>query len=282
MNWILPGLQKDQEGFLRVSEYLKRIAGINLPLNDKNLMLMAGRLNQVFRQRGVENYADYLRLLERNDPSLLQEFISALTTNTTEFFREPEHFLALRSLVPQILDRKRGSSPELRIWCAAASTGQEPYSIAMTLFELMQEQGPFSLRMLATDIDGEALRRAIDGTYTEGEIAGIPPLYRQKYFSQVSDRPQRQFQAAPDFRSSIQFAQFNLLAEPYPFQFPFDVVFCRNVLIYFDKPTAESVVGKLVRALSPGSYLFVGHSETGMLRMNEVKCAGNAVYQRKA
>lgn len=280
MNAVLRAIKEDKEGFSLLSSLLKQLIGINLLLNDKNLALMAGRLNPLLRKHGIGTYAEYHGLLSGHNPALLQEFVTAMTTNTTEFFREFAHFSALRSLVPKILARKRGNR-ELRVWCAAASTGQEPYSIAITLREVMEEVGPFDLRMLGTDIDTEVLEKAAQGIYSESEMAGVSPLFRQKYFSKLTSEPGNQFEVRHELRNSIRFAQFNLIQETYPFKYPFDVVFCRNVLIYFDRATGESVVEKLVRSLSIESYLFLGHSETGVMRLRNVENVSNAVYQRK-
>lgn len=277
---VLETLQSDHEGFLKIAEIIQKRAGINLPLNDKNLLMVAGRVNPLFRKYSLNNYQEYLKLLENGQPQYVDELLAAVTTHTTEFFREPAHFDLLKKVLPETLKNK-GPNPEIRIWCAASSTGQEPYTIAMTVFEAMKDNKPFSLKMLATDIDSTVLEKATDAFYTPEEIEKIPPHLVEKYFRKV-EIPKRGYQATKELRESIRFARFNLMESSYPFKFPFDFIFCRNVLIYFNRPTAEQVAQKLLSALNLDGYLFLGHSESGVVRTKNVRVMATGFYQRKS
>lgn len=277
---VLQTLQTDRDGFMKVAALVREVAGIHLPLNDKNLLMMAGRLSPLFRAYQIQTYDDYLDILSQRDPAVLRDLVAALTTHTTEFFREAAHFDILKNVLPKILARK-GVNPEIRVWCAAASTGQEPYTLAITLLESMAQTGPFTIKMLATDIDMNVLERANEGIYTEHELGNMPANIKQKYFNHV-EVPRPGYKVVPSMRKLIRFAPFNLMQEPYPFQHPFDFVFCRNVLIYFERDTSEKVVRKMLNGLNVGGYLFLGHSETGVLRSPAVRTAGTAVYERIA
>lgn len=276
---FLDKLQKDEKGFLRLAEILKKNAGINMVLNDKNLTLMASRLNTLLKNNQIVNYKDYAELLEKPNSQYMAEFIVSLTTNTTQFFREPAHFTIMTEKLTEIFQRKEKQKDfDLRIWCSASSTGQEVYTMMMVIQNHPMMSKRWNIRFLATDIDYEVLQKAANGLYQEGEIQGIPDQYLQKYFQGFKDDSGKKFQMKPEYRELVRFATFNLLTEKYPFKNPFDIVFCRNVLIYFDRPTAEGVIEKLARSLGTGGYLFLGHSETGMMRTKLLKTVSNGVY----
>lgn len=277
---VMEDLQKDVQGFKAIAEILKSQTGIQLVENEKNLFLMAGRLNKVLRKLEISEYKDYIALLKSGDPSYLGDLVSAMTTNTTQFFREDEHFELLKTVVKDVMTRK-GADKDLRIWVSASSTGQEAYTIAMVLDEARTSLPQFNLKLLSTDIDPEVLRKASQGIYSQNEINSAPPHYRQKYFEALPKSDPKMYQISSRLRESVRFAQLNLLADAYPFKFPFDIIFCRNVLIYFDRPTSEVIISKFSKALSKDAYLFLGHSETGMMKNPTFKPAGGALYQRK-
>ncbi len=272
-------LQADVDGFRLLSDELKDRTGINLPENSKNLSLMASRLHSRIADMGLETYQEYLELLRDDDPELVRDFIQALTTNTTHFFRESRHFDFLREALPGMLRQKKPGS-DLRVWCAAASTGQEPYTIGMTLMETLGAQSGWNLRFLATDIDDSVLRTAIEAAYTEKELGDLNPMLRQKYFESEGKGSGREYRVKPSLRALIRYANLNLMNE-YPFQHKFDIIFCRNVLIYFDRQTVDRVIEKLADALAPGGLLFIGHSETGALRCASLEPVSTAVYRKK-
>ncbi len=276
---LMAKLQKDENGFLKLAEILKANAGINMVLNDKNLTLMASRLNSVLRDHHIPSYKEYIKLLESGDSKFFTEFIVSLTTNTTQFFREPTHFSFLETKLREILSQKKlQKNNNLRVWCSASSTGQEVYTLLMVIDNHMQNLSGCSLKFLATDIDHEVLERASNGIYRENEIGGIPKEYLKRYFDSSEDEKGIKHQLKSNYREMIRFATFNLLTESYPFQYPFDIIFCRNVLIYFDRETCEAVIGKLAKSLSVGGILFLGHSETGMMKSKLLKTISNGVY----
>ena len=279
---FLDELQLDERGFLRVSTLLKRLAGIHLPLSPKNLSLVAARLSARMRDRGVMGYEEYVDLVAGGAADLRAEFVQALTTNTTHFFREAPHFAALRTVLAELTAAKSNSGAyEWRLWCAATSTGQEPYSIAMTLAECIPDLARWGVRFLASDIDLAALGAASKGLYSAAEMKDVPPHLRQRFFAPfVAPRGERLFRVKDELRELITFAPLNLVAWPYPFQHRFDIVFCRNVLIYFDRETAAKVVQNLVGALSVGGCLFLGHSESGVARPPGVEPIATAVWRK--
>lgn len=277
---LLAGLQADTTGFAEMARILKQHAGINLVLNEKNLTLMATRLVSTLQSYGCLTYWDYLRKLQ-DHPTHVDELISAMTTNTTQFFRESVHFDFLKSQIVQMVrEKQRSTQNELRIWCSAASTGQEIYTILMVLLSAIENPNLIQLQVLATDIDLEVLETASAGVYSQGEVEAVPEAYLQRYFDTIKTGTTTKFRIKREVRSLIRFAPFNLLTEDYPFQFPFDVIFCRNVLIYFDRATGERVVDRLGAHLRPGGLLFLGHSETGLMKSKDLKTVSSAAYQK--
>ncbi len=271
----------DTRGFRELSNILKDATGIHLVDSSKNRSLMASRLNSILRRRGLAGYGVYLKmLLAANNPGILSEFVSALTTNTTQFFREAPHFGQLKDILPSILAGKAASdSRELRVWCAAASSGQEPYSILITLLESIDPALYWQLKFLGTDIDADVLARAIGGKYSESEVESLPALYRQKYMLAHKTRAATTYEIRREIREKIRFAQLNLI-EAFPFQYKFDVIFCRNVLIYFDSKTGREVVDRLIAALAPGGVLFLGHSESGTMKPGMLPSFAHAAYRK--
>ena len=278
---LLDKLQADEPGFTKLSALLKEKAGINMVLNDKNLTLMASRLNSVLKKHQLKSYKEYIRAMEENPEKFLPEFIVCLTTNTTQFYREPIHFDYLAKKLPEILERKeQEKNYELRIWCSATSTGQEVYTIMMVLLKHIQNLTKWNIKFLATDIDYEVLQRASSGIYGQNEIGGIPSENLKKYFDEVEDRQEIKYQFKAEYRRIIRFATFNLLTDKYPFKYPFDIAFCRNVLIYFDRETSAKVIDKIAHSLGPKGLLFLGHSETGMLKSKYLKAIASATYEK--
>lgn len=271
----------DRQSFDKLAELLGRLAGIELPYSSKNITLMTSRLGKILRRRNLASYAEYIKPLSRGEAPAISEFISAMTTNTTQFFREEAHFQVLRNLLPEVLNEKsRTQNREIRVWCAASSAGQEPYTIAMTLLESIPNPDAWSIKLLATDIDLKILDYAARGVYTSAEAESAPKLILQKYFDSRTDKGEKHFRVKKEVRDLVTFAPFNLLNETYSFRFPFDFIFCRNVLIYFNRPNAATVINKLANCLHPRGYLFLGHSEAGMVRSSILKSVSHAVYHR--
>lgn len=262
--------------FMKFAKYMYELAGVDLPLTPKNHALIRNRIVKLLRRHGLSNYEDYWSRLEKGGPELVAEFISALTTNMTSFYRESNHFDFFAGVLPDLAKKFGG---DLRVWCAAASTGQEPYTIAMTICEALGE-GHKKARLLATDIDLQVLKKASVGTYEDREMQGLPPAQRPKYFEKVKVKGDEFWRAKDQIHNMIRFAPFNLMSPKYEFQHKFHVIFCRNVLIYFDEPTTKRVIDNLVACLAPGGYLILGHSESGNVKHSGLKPLSRAVYQK--
>lgn len=272
----IAALERDKPNFERLAEVLRKATGIHLPYSDKNKTLMSSRLLPILRDRGLSSYGEYLRVLEEGDKGVFEQFVSRMTTNTTHFFRESAHFDYLAKIVKPLAAQKKSSDPDLRIWCSAASTGQEPYGILMTTLEA----GVRDLKLLATDIDTKVLAEATEAQYTLNQIEGVPSPLRFKYFEKHKTEEGERYHVRDEFVRQIRFAQMNILDEPYPFQKPFDIIFCRNVLIYFRQQDIDIVIRNHVSALAVGGYLFVGHSESGTVKDPRIKNIQHAVYQK--
>ncbi|MFV8248911.1 CheR family methyltransferase [Bdellovibrio bacteriovorus] len=263
--------------FMKFAERMYDLAGVDLPLTPKNHALIRNRIVKLLRRHSLKTYEEYWSKLEAGGNEMVSEFISALTTNMTSFYRESNHFDFLKSILPE-LSRKFGT--DLRMWCAAASTGQEPYTIAMTACEAQPEMPSAKPRLLATDIDLQVLKKASTGTYEEREMQGLPPVQRSKYFEKIKADGDEYWRAKDQIHNMIRFAPFNLMNPKYEFQHKFHVIFCRNVLIYFDEPTTKRVIDNLVSCLAPGGYLILGHSESGNVKHPGLKPMSRAVYQK--
>jgi chemotaxis protein methyltransferase CheR len=238
-------------------DHIRRLAQQNfgLCLKDGKQGLVIARLGKELRRHGFSTFQQYCRHVEA-DPhgEAMAELANALTTNFTSFLREPAHFDFLKTnFVAGLLDKS------VEIWTAACSTGEEPYSILFTLLEAM---GPnASVRILATDLSTRALRAASAAVYEADRVEGLPSGWPQKYFLRGNGKWQGFYRVKPEFRERVQFQRFNLISSQLPAK-KFPAVFCRNVAIYFDKPTQAAVVKRLASALIPGGYIFIGHSES--------------------
>lgn len=278
-------LEADEQGFLSLAELLKKASGISLGANPKNKSLMASRLYQVLRDHSLADYQALYREIKKGNKDLEKIFIFSLTTNTTQFFREFGHFDFLREWLPNYFQKKSANfSREMRVWCSAASTGQEPYSILMTLHEILGDpsQMAWDPKFLATDIDLEVLETASRGIYSESLVKDVPAVTLGKFFSKIKEpKGGSAYKVRNRFRDEIRFAPFNLVEFPYRFAHKFDIIFCRNVLIYFEPQVASRVVDELINQLRPGGLLFLGHSESGCHQSKLTNTLSHAVYERK-
>ncbi len=238
-------------------------AGINLGPN--KAQLVRTRLAKRLRELGCESFSAYYKLVT-NDTSgqELCRLLDAISTNTTYLFREMHHFEFLGKLLEKWLgDPKwRNRYPTLRIWSAACSSGEEAYSIAMVLHQRLEQERGVNFKILGTDISTRMLARARQGIYSLEQVKNVPPALRSRYLRTVEHNGKKAVQVVPELRQTITWARFNLMAPTYPFRNPFQIIFCRNVMIYFDRPTQESLVRKMHRHLIDGGYLLVGHSES--------------------
>ncbi|MBK9518767.1 MAG: protein-glutamate O-methyltransferase CheR [Anaeromyxobacter sp.] len=227
-------------------------------LRDGKAALVQARLAKRLRELGLSSEREYLERLRVDGDDEVVLFLDAISTNFTKFYREPDHFETLREC---ILEQKAAGQRRFRIWCAASSSGEEPYTIAMTLDPILEG---CDWKVLATDISTRVLARAVAGVYGAEEIDGIPPAMLQRYMDRLppGEDGEVQWAVRDRLKQRITYRRLNLAARPYPMKGPLDAVFCRNVMIYFDRPMRAGVVGEFERLVGPGCPLFIGHSET--------------------
>jgi chemotaxis protein methyltransferase CheR len=254
------------------------LAGISL--SDAKRELVYGRVSRRLRELRLNSFADYRALLAGpQGSSEIGEFINAVTTNLTAFFREKHHFEYFRE---QFLDPRAaepGASRRIRVWCAAASTGEEPYSIAITIAEAIPDWKRWDIRILATDLDTNVLKHAAAGLYTEDRVKDMPRALVTKYFERVNHAGAVRLKVKSELAAMITFRQLNLIHR-LPMQGPLDAIFCRNVIIYFDKNTQRDLFARMAPLQQPGNLLFLGHSETLFKVSESWKLVGKTIYRR--
>ena len=281
----LSSLKLTPAAFEKFSRFITHQLGIKMP-PDKMSMLQSRlqRRLRALKLSSLEDYQDYLF----NSPQAaaeLKDFFDAVTTNKTDFFREAEHFDYLAQTVLPKLDPSRGRVEvprpwHFQLWCAGCSSGEEPYTLAMVLSEYAATRPGFSFSILATDISTRVLEQAQQGIYDEARIAPVALPLRKKYLLRSRDPEQARVRVAPGLRQKISFQRLNFMDKTYPVREMFEVIFFRNVMIYFSKETQETVIGKQCRHLVPGGYLFVGHSESLTGLKIPVTSVGPAVYRK--
>jgi chemotaxis protein methyltransferase CheR len=258
--------------FDRVQDLIYRRAGISL--HDGKHAMVYSRLSRRLRDTGHQSFKDYLSWLEATEGAEWQEFVNALTTNLTSFFREQHHF----QIFSEHLKSKPAAHP-WRVWCSAASTGEEPYSIVMTVLEALGNRPNFSLK--ASDIDSKVLATAANGVYKSESIKGISPAQMQAYFMRGKGANAGMVRVKPELKQLVEFLIVNLIKDDWPFKDPFDVVFCRNVMIYFDAETQRRVLERIHRVMKPGGILFVGHAENFSDSRDLFVLKGKTAYERR-
>jgi chemotaxis protein methyltransferase CheR len=263
------------EQFATISELLQRITGIRLQEGKEELV--RARLWKRLHALGLPDFSAYINLLQsKAGAEELVLMVDALSTNKTDFFRESPHFDFLGEQARALA----GRPAPLRLWSAGCSSGEEPYSIAITLLQALPASAHKSIRILATDISTEVLGEARAGVYAAEDMADVPPTVRQKYFRVDRSTGAERYRVNDAVRSLISFANLNLMAA-WPMRGPFDFIFCRNVMIYFDRPTQDHLVRRFGQLLAPGAFLLIGHSETLGGRSEEFVYRMPAVYQRR-
>lgn len=263
--------------FARIKARVYKVAGISL--SDAKRTLVVARLAKIVRTQKFGSFDAYMDHLEDKGTSDdAQEFVNALTTNLTRFWREDHHFDHLNQYVGELIQGQRstGSPKRLRIWSAGCSTGQEPFTIALSLLAAWPELKSWDFRILATDIDTNVVQRASTGIYPANELNGLS-AERSRLFEHLPDGRIKIPAAAA---SLITFKPLNLLGA-LPMKGPFDAIFCRNVAIYFDKPTQAEVFGKLIKLLAPGGMLYIGHSENLGALASAFRLMGKTTYRAK-
>jgi chemotaxis protein methyltransferase CheR len=258
--------------FDRVQTLIYQRAGISL--HDGKHAMVYSRLSRRLRDTGPQSFKDYLGWLEAHDGPEWQEFVNALTTNLTSFFREQHHFEIFASHL-----KSKPAGTAWRVWCNAASTGEEPYSIVMTAMEAL---GPkVNLALTASDIDSKVLASAAQGVYRLEGLKGVNEDRMQRFFLRGKGANEGMARVKSELQRMIQFISVNLIRDDWPFREPFDVVFCRNVMIYFDAPTQRKVLERIHRVMAPGGLLFVGHAENFSESRDLFVLRGKTVYERR-
>ena len=259
--------------FNRVRELIHKHAGISL--HDGKQAMVYSRLSRRLRETGRRDVADYLSWVQSGGGAQVdaewQEFINCLTTNLTSFFREPHHFEALGQ------DLRSSPKGSWRIWCSAASTGEEPYSIAMTVAETLGNQG--HARIVASDINTKVLQTARRGVY-DLQSRGLSAERLQRHFLRGRGNHDGSIRVRPELVSMVDFRALNLMGRDWGLGEPFDIIFCRNVMIYFDNPTQLQVLRQMHQALKPGGLLYVGHSENFSDARQLFRLRGKTIYER--
>lgn len=255
-------LDLSEAGFERFASYLNGELGIRMP--ESKIGMVRSRLARRTRELGlssVEQYGEYFFSLGHHEER--EYLIDAITTHKTDFFREPEHFEFLtESALPNLRQSWGGRQECIKIWSAACSSGEEPYTLAMVLSEYCKAYRNTGFAVLATDVSSGVLQKARRGVYPESVVTPVPVALRTKFFREKQNGPERLLRVIPELRQKISFHQLNLMDEEYRVADMFDAIFLRNVLIYFDRDTQQTVVQKICKFLRPGGYLFVSHSES--------------------
>jgi chemotaxis protein methyltransferase CheR len=264
------------EDFEALRKLVKQITGINL--SDQKRELVYGRLARRLRALQLHSFAEYRDVLARDGGQEIAQFCNAITTNLTAFFREPHHFDYLREqlLAPMA---NSGAARRLRIWSAGCSTGEEPYSLAMTILEALPDIRRWDVRILATDLDSDVLERGRRGIYTEERLKNLSLQRRSRFFQERREREGLNYEATAELKSLITFKQLNLM-HLLPMRGPLDAIFCRNVVIYFDKDTQRELFARVAQLQNSGSLLFLGHSESLFKVSEQYALIGKTVYRR--
>lgn len=263
--------------FIALRALVKEMTGISLAESKRELVY--GRVSRRLRVLGLSTFGAYRKLLESGDGSELVAFCNALTTNLTSFFRESHHFDYLRD---EFLAARRDSgrrSERIRIWSSACSSGEEPYSIAMTIMETIPDWEKWDIKILATDLDSDILERAQRGYYTADRVKGFEPKRLARFFTESRAGAERGYQVIPDLASLITFKQINLMHD-LPMSGPLDAIFCRNVVIYFDKETQRALFSRIAKLQRSDNLLFLGHSETLFKVSDDYTLIGRTIYRR--
>ena len=267
------------KNFNRLSQFIQDYSGIKMPANKRTML--EGRLRRRMRATRIDDVNAYCRYLFDEDgmDSEVIHLIDAVTTNKTEFFREPAHFdFLVNEGLPALATRGKR---EIKIWSSACSTGAEPYTIAMILDEFCETQRGLDYSILCTDICTEVLDQAIAGRFSEQMIDPVSTARRKRYVMRAKDSSRQEVRIKPHLRSKLTFARLNLIDDAYPVESNLDIIFCRNILIYFDKPTQAKVLTRLCAHLAPGGYLFLGHSESIVGIDLPVVQIANTVFQKR-
>lgn len=272
-------IQISEKEFAMLTEYIHSEYGIELK-KEKQLLLM-GRLHKLLVELGFDSFTDYYDyLISDKTGEASSVLIDKVSTNHTFFMREPEHFEYFKNTVLPYLKKKKGEQKnhDIRLWCAASSTGEEPYTLAMIMADFFgPEAHLWDKKLLATDISNKVLAVAKKGIYEKDRLQVLPPNWKLRYFQ---NHDSNQMMVVDEIKKEVIFRRFNLMTPTFVFKKKFDVVFCRNVMIYFDQATKDRLVEKIYNYTEPGGYLFIGHAESLNLKQTNYKFIMPAVYQK--
>ena len=275
-------LRMDDDSFNRLTSFITREYGIKLPKAKKSML--ESRLNRKVKSLGMENYQQFLDFIfsDEGKQNELFNVIDLITTNKTDFYREPAHFQYLKDFFLPDYINKNGYR-NLSVWSAGCSTGEEPYTLMMVLEEFKKKLTPFTYSLMASDISIKVIQTAYQGIYHKDRIADIPAELKHAYFLRSKNKDGNLVRVKPEFRKKIIYKRINLMDNSYRINIDkaaLDIIFCRNVLIYFDKSTQEKVIRKLMTCLRPGGLLFLGHSESLMGMNIPMKQLRPTIYQQ--
>jgi len=262
--------------FDRLRVLVRELTGI--ALSDTRRELVYSRLARRLRKLKLSSFAEYCALIESGHTDELQELTNAITTNLTSFFRENYHFKKLAAEVLPYIERERAATRRMRFWSAGCSTGEEPYSLAIVLREALARLADWDIRLLATDVDSKVVATAAMGVYGEERLSTVDADRLRRWFVPIEGNPGHRA-VAEELKALITFKHLNLLGR-WPMRGPFDVIFCRNVVIYFDKDTQRKLFDRMADMQEPGGWLFIGHSENLFNVTHRYKLVGRTVYRR--
>jgi chemotaxis protein methyltransferase CheR len=265
-----------EEDFQALRALVKSLTGIHL--SDQKRELVYGRLARRLRTLQLHTFAEYRERL-KGDPQEVAELCNAITTNLTSFFREPHHFQYLRDHVLAPLAADPHGTRRLRFWSAACSTGEEPYSIAMTVLETLPDPGRWDVRILASDLDSEVLERGRRGVYPPERTGNLSPQRLQRFFTPCHEAGGVCHRVTPELAALVTFKPLNLI-HALPMKGPLDAIFCRNVVIYFDKETQRDLFARIARLQRAGDLLFLGHSESLFKVCDSYALIGKTIHRR--
>ncbi len=265
-----------EEEFQEISSLIYQESGIALSGGKKSMLI--SRLSRRLRELGLDRFHDYYRYITSdNRDEEFTRLLDLVSTNKTDFFREQKHFEFMREVIlPELAETKR-----VRIWSAGCSSGEESYSIAMVLSDWIAHKGRWDCKILASDLSTRVLRKADDGIYELEKVKGLDPKQIRRHFLRGRGENTGQIKVKPHLRKMIAFKRINLMAEHFPIKTPLDLIFCRNVMIYFDRPTQAQLVAKFHHHLKPGGHLFIGHSESLHWVESQFRYVAPTIYRKE-
>lgn len=261
--------------FLEFVEFMQKNYGIDL---SKKKVLIEGRLSNLIERKGMKSFGEYIKSIKKNSKDEITMLINKLTTNYTYFYREENHFNFLKEVVFPY-EIKNNKTKTLNIWSAGCSSGEEPYTLAMLCDDYFKLLGgnQWKIQIIATDISNNVLLKAKDGVYSLDSIKNLPEIYKKRYFKKTNDD---KYEVLSEIKNLVTFKTFNLM-EPIYDKNKYDLIFCRNVMIYFNTETKLNIVNKLYEAIKPGGYLMIGHAETIQRSKSKYKYIKPAIYQKE-